>query len=85
MSQWKALNAKIDKGANGSTTTSAALLLQAASQASNEESLNQLNALESRLSSATTKADSNHQSLQEKVEALQQELQQISRTARGHL
>lgn len=73
MSQWKALNAKIDKGANGSTTTSAA------SQASNEESLNQLNALESRLSSATTKADSNHQSLQEKVEALQQELQQISR------
>eukprot|EP00438_Fugacium_kawagutii_P035229 Skav227188 [mRNA] locus=scaffold2048:110119:130442:+ [translate_table: standard] len=32
-----------------------------------EESLNQLNELESRLSSATTKAESNHLSLQEKV------------------
>ena len=47
----QALNAKIEK-AGGEKSV---------------DSMTQLNALESRLSSATTKADSKHQSLEEKV------------------
>lgn len=64
MSQWKALNARIEKADVGDQAN---------------ESLKQLNELEERLSSAMSKADGNHQSLQEKVEAMEKDLQKLAR------
>lgn len=63
MSQWQALSARVDK----------------AGVSGGDDAVKQLSTMESRLIEAVTQAESNHQSLQEKVEAIQEELQQLAR------
>lgn len=63
MSQWQALTAKVEK----------------AGVSGGDDALKQLTTMESRLTEAVTQAENNHQSLQEKVAAIQEELRQFAR------